>query len=52
MTNPVSTKSGEDPLPGCATGHVLLRRLELIAQQFTTRLAPIVPAEGTQVEQD
>src|SRR6266581_7106350 len=33
-------------LPGCATGHALLRRLELIAQQFTTRLAPITPAEG------
>ena len=24
----------------------LLRRLALIAQQFTTRLAPIAPAEG------
>ncbi len=33
-------------LPGCATGHALLRRRELIARQFTTRLAPIAPAEG------
>jgi len=30
--------------------HALLRRRELIARQFTTRLAPIAPAEGAQVE--
>src|SRR6266581_4863723 len=33
-------------LPGCATGHALLRRLELIARRFTTRLAPIALLRG------
>jgi hypothetical protein len=39
----------EDNAPNlqeCATDPALLLRLELIAQQFTTRLAPIAPAEG------
>ena len=35
-----------------AIGDALLRRLELIAQQFTTRLAPIAPLRGTQVERN
>jgi len=33
-------------LPGVRQAMPLLRRLALIAQQFTTRLAPIAPAEG------
>src|SRR3990172_7108503 len=43
-TSPELLNKGNTPnLPECRTELALRRRLELIAQQFTTKLAPIAP---------
>jgi len=47
QTSPELLNEGNTPyLPGCRTELALRRRLELIAQQFTTKLAPIAPRRG------
>jgi hypothetical protein len=38
-----ATHNSAPDLPGCGIELALLRRLKLIAQQFTTKRAPIVP---------